>query len=83
MAAPTQSPAVDQSLIALQRLLNGPARLPPAGVIPNLDHPRKSIEKFFFVAMGLEIGFTTCAVIIRIYTKRILLGSLGYEDCKR
>ena len=83
MAPPTPSPAANQSQIALQKLLDGPASLPPAGVIPNLSDPQNSLQNVFYATMGLEIGLTTCAVIIRIYTKHILLRSMGYEDCKR
>ena len=82
MAVPTPSPAVDQAQIAIQKLLDGPARPPPAGVIPNFDNPKEILKTVFHAVLGVELFLTTCAVIMRIYTKRILLRSMGYEDCK-
>ena len=79
MAAPTPSPAIDQSQ---QKLFDGPARPPPAGVVSNFDNPQ-NLETSFRVTIGLALGFATVAVIIRIYTKHILLRTMGFEDCKQ
>lgn len=81
MAAPTLSSTPDQLQAELQRLLNGPASIPPAGVIPNFDDP-PNLDIFLYITAALAISFATCAVIIRIYTKHFLLRSMGYEDCK-
>ena len=83
MAAPTPSLVVDQGQTALQKHLDGPARPPPAGVIPNFDNPQNSLGTAIHVIMGLAIGFATCAVFLRVFTKRIILRSMEYEDCKR
>ena len=80
MAAPTQSLTPYQSRVALQKLLNGPAALPPAGIIPNLDNPQKQ-HTAQYVTAALTLSFATCAVIVRIYTKRFLVRSTAYEDC--
>lgn len=81
MAALTLSSTPDQLQAALQRLLNGSAGIPPAGVIPNFDDPL-NLDIFLYITAALAISFATCAVIIRIYTKHFLLRSMGYEDCK-
>ena len=81
MATPTHSLTPEQSQAALQTLLNGPAGLPPAGVIPNFNNPPNQ-DTIQYVTTALTLSFATCAVIIRIYTKRFLLRSMGYEDCR-
>ena len=81
MAAPTPSLTPDQLEVALQKILNGPAGIPPAGIISNFDNPA-SLATDLYVTASLTVGFATCAVIIRIYTKHFLLRSMGYEDCK-
>ena len=81
MASPYPSPTPDQLEIALQKLLNGPAGTPPAGIVPNFDNPHNPAV-LLYVTVGLTLGFATCAVIIRIYTKHFLLRSMGSEDCK-
>ena len=81
MAASMTSPTADQAQAALQSLLNGPAGMPPPGVIPNFDNPPNLHVPFYIIA-SLTLSFATFAVIIRIYTKYFLLRSMGYEDCK-
>ena len=82
MAAPTQSLTPEQSHAAFQALLNGPAGLPPAGVLPNFENPPRNLASIFHVTAALTLSFTTVAVVVRIYTKRCLLRSMGYEDCR-
>ena len=82
MAAPTQSLTPEQSQAALQTLLNGPAGLPPAGVTPNLENPPRNLTSIFHVTATLTLSFTAVTVMIRIYTKRCVLRSMGYEDCR-
>ena len=65
---------------ALESLLNGPASPPPAGITPNLENPPNQQVRLHIVAI-LTISFSTCAVLIRIYTKRFVLRTVGYEDC--
>lgn len=81
MAILAPSPTPDQLQAALQSLLDGPAGIPPTGVIPNFDNPPNK-DIYLYVTVTLTIWSATCAVIIRIYTKHFLLRSMGYEDCK-
>ena len=82
MAAPTRSLTPEQSHAAFESLLNGPAALPPAGVLSNFESPSQNLASIFHVNAALALSFTTVAVVIRIYTKRCLLRSIGYEDCR-
>ena len=81
MAAPTQSLTPAQSHTAYQALLNGPAASPPAGVLPNFKNPPQNLPSIFRATAALTLSFATVAVVIRIYTKRCLIRSMGYEDC--
>ena len=78
--AATPSSSLDDPQAALENLLNGPAAPPPPGITPNLDNPPNQKVALHIVAI-LTISFSTCAVIIRIYTKRFVLRTMGYEDC--
>ena len=82
MASPTQSLTPEQSYAALQTLLNGPAGVPPAGVLPNFENPQQNLALIFRFTTALTLGFATVAVVIRVYTKRCLIRSMGYEDCR-
>ena len=82
MAAPTQSLTPSQSHAAIQALLNGPAVLPPAGVLSNFENPPKNLFSVFLAIAALTLSFATVAVVIRVYTKRCLIRSIGYEDCR-
>ena len=79
--AATPSSTSDDPQAALENLLNGPAAPPPAGITPNLENPPDQRVALHIVAI-LTISFSTCAVIIRIYTKRFVLRTMGYEDCR-
>ena len=82
MAAQTRSLTPEQSHAAYQALLNGPAGLPPAGVLPNFENPPRNLASIFHATAALTLSFATVAVVIRTYTKRCLLRSMGYEDCR-
>ena len=79
--AATPPSTSDDLQAALEKLLNGPASPPPAGITPNLDNPPNQQVSLSIVAT-LTLSFSTCAVIIRIYTKRFVLRTMGYEDCR-
>ena len=81
MADPAASPTADQLQAALQKLLNEPAGVPPAGVTSNFIDP-PNLDAQLYVTAALTLSFAACAVIIRIYTKHFLLRKMGYEDCK-
>lgn len=62
-------------------LLNGPAAKPPSGVVPNFVDPTTlNAAVITVVSICLMIG--TFAVLIRSYTKLVLIKSIAYEDCK-
>ena len=65
----------------LQELLDGPAVAPPASIIPNLAHP-PNIDTVCYMTFSLCVSFVSLAVIIRMYTKRVLIRSIAYEDCE-
>ena len=61
-------------------LLNGPAGTPPADTKPNFDDPA-SLDTIIYITKTITLTLTTLAVFIRIYTRRFLLRSVGYDDC--
>lgn len=65
----------------LQELLDGPAVAPPAGIIPNLVNP-PNIDTVCYLTFSLCVSFASLAVIIRMYTKRVLIRSIALEDCE-
>lgn len=77
MATSTEMPTPEQ----LETLLDGPAVTPPAGLIPSLDNP-PNIDTICYLTFSLCVSFASLAVIIRIYTKRVLIRSIAYEDCE-
>lgn len=66
---------------AQEAILNGPALVPPAGVIPNLDNPPNRN------ALGLAIttvclSVSTVAFVLAAYAKLRCLKKVHLEDCK-
>ena len=60
---------------------NLPAGTPPAGVIPNFDHPH---SRAFEVrtGMGICIGITSVLVLLRVYVKLAVTHLWGWDDCE-
>lgn len=58
-----------------------PALEPPPGVIPNLVNP-PSLANTVIVVSVVFLTLMLFFVSIRIYTKGVLLRSLGWEDCE-
>ena len=65
----------------LDKLLDGPAVIPPAGILPRLDNP-PNIDTICYLTFSLCVSFASLAVVIRIYTKYFLIRSIAYEDCE-
>ncbi|KAM0794235.1 hypothetical protein BDR22DRAFT_895349 [Usnea florida] len=63
----------------LQKLLNGPAVAPPAGIISNLENP-PNIDTVCYLTFYLCLSCATLAVVMRIYTKQFLIHAIAYED---
>lgn len=79
MTAQSAPPSASLLQDQVQALLDGPAGMPPPGLIPNFDSPSKlnpSAVAIIIFCMTLA----TIAVAIRIYTKICLFKSLMYED---
>lgn len=81
MATPTDSMAPDQLHAEMQLLLNGPAGSPPAGVLPHVQDP-SNLDTYLIVTLTLCIALATVTFCLRMYTKRFLIRSIAYEDCK-
>ena len=77
MATSTTTPTPGQ----FQAIINGPAGRPPAGVTPNFHNP-SSLNRFVAPILTLCITFTTLAILTRMYTKKFLIKSWAYEDCR-
>lgn len=65
----------------LKALLNGPAGAPPADKSPNFDNP-PNLDTVVYLTTAICMSFTSLAILMRIYTRRILLRSVGYDDCE-
>lgn len=77
-AAPSPS---EQAQAELEALLNGPAGAPPPGIRPNFDNP-PNLDIVVHLSFAICITFSGLAVLIRIYTRYVLLRSIGYDDRK-
>lgn len=71
----------DQLQEELEALLNGPAGTPPVGTQPTFSNP-PNLDTISYLTTAMALALTTLAVFIRIYTRRVLLHSLGYDDCE-
>ena len=74
--SPSQSPEQMQA-----ELLNGPAAKPPVGVVPNFVDPT-NLDTAVITVLSVCLIIGTLAVLIRTYTKLMLIKSIAYEDCK-
>ncbi|KXX79711.1 hypothetical protein MMYC01_203806 [Madurella mycetomatis] len=62
-----------------EQILNGPARAPPPGVVPNFDNPpNRTPEAIAVIAVCLF--FSTAAVLLRIYSRVFILRKVRLED---
>ena len=75
----TTSSTLEQ--LQVEALLDGPAGPPPAGTLPDF-HKAAALRTVFYLTIALSIAFSSSALLVRIYTKRFLLRSMGYDDCK-
>ena len=80
MAVQTASSTSQQVQIEYQ-ILNGPAGTPPAGVISNFDNP-PNLDVYLNLTLILCLILASLAVFTRMYTKILLVRSVGYEDCE-
>ena len=62
-------------------LLNGPAGTPPVGVVPNFASP-SNLHVYINLSLSLCFAFATLAFFTRMYTRIVLLRSVGYDDCR-
>ena len=75
------SPTLERAQAELKTLLNGPADTPPPDVVPGFDNP-PNLDYLVHLTLILCIILTSLAVFIRMYTRHVLLRSLGYDDCE-
>lgn len=54
---------------------------PPFGVVPNFNHP-KSQGNRIIVVIAILLPLATFVLFLRIYTKRMIVRTLGSDDCK-
>jgi len=63
----------------MDALMDGPALAPPAGVIPDLDHPQNKNGLALFVLVFCSIISTIC-VLLRVYGRCYLLKRFKLEE---
>lgn len=61
--------------------LDGPAMIPPPGVLPNFDNP-PNLDHIFILTVTLCMTFPAIAVLLRLYTKIYILRKTAFEDCR-
>ena len=55
---------------------------PPPGVIANFDSPESIAHRVIIIAvLGAVIAIPVC--LVRLYTKRAILRTFGWDDCER
>lgn len=81
MATPNATLTHEQSMVALEALLNGPAAPPPAGVTSDFTDPA-NLHVVGTVVLVLCLTLSMLAVLIRMYTKLFIIRSIAPEDCK-
>jgi hypothetical protein len=53
----------------------------PPGVIANFDNPESIAHRVIIIsALGAVIAIPIC--LVRLYTKRAILRTFGWDDCK-
>lgn len=55
--------------------------LPPPGVIPDFEHP-ESRGYQIILANAILFPLVTLFVVLRIYTRAIIVRNVGSDDCK-
>ena len=65
----------------IQSLLLQPAAKPPVGQASNFNNP-PNLDGPVITMITLFITLATLAVLMRTYTKALLIRSLAYEDCE-
>lgn len=80
MAEPSTTSTLERQA-KMEAILNGPAGTPPPGILPNFDDPSNQ-DIWVILTLTLAVTFATLAVWIRMYTKKFIIRSLTYEDCR-
>ena len=65
----------------MDALLDGPAGKPPIGITPNFVDP-PNLHTTTVATVAVCVAFGILAVVIRLYTKILLLRSTNLDDCK-
>ncbi len=61
-------------------LLNFPAMAAPPGVKPNFVDP-PNLRGHYLVTIVSTVMISTCAILVRTYTKFRIIRKVGWEDC--
>ena len=56
--------------------------LPPAGVVPDFDHPEQNKRLAHFLVFGIGAPLAFLALCQRFYTKLFLSKGLQLDDCE-
>ena len=62
-------------------LLDGPAAAPPPGHVPNFIDP-PTLFDWYIVTITLCVSISTLAIVMRVYTKAVLMRKVASEDCE-
>ena len=67
--------SIDPAQLAL-----APAGIPPPGIVPNFVHPHSNGSTLIIVG-SVSVALMMCFVAVRIYTKVMIVGNFGPDDC--
>ncbi|KAI1348543.1 hypothetical protein F5Y01DRAFT_306736 [Xylaria sp. FL0043] len=64
-----------------EAILNGPAYIPPPGVVPNLEHPPNR-NRLVLIVIIICLTVATIASLLRGYSRICILRNVSREDCE-
>jgi hypothetical protein len=68
---------------ALEKILKGPAALPPPGVKSNFDHAKNERSQQLVLALTIIcVMLVTLATFARLYSRICVQKQIHIEDCK-
>lgn len=55
---------------------------PPEGYVVDFDHPKRQSVLASYLISGIGLTISTAFMLQRLYVKRFLRNTLGFDDCE-